>query len=97
MATDQLVSANPLTEAVEAIRALPVERLVTHCGDTIAVSPFAFYATCPTCGGRFKLRSFAAVTEAEDVFDAVFEWMSRSPTAAAYAAERVAEIAADAD
>jgi hypothetical protein len=97
MATEQLVSANPLDEAVDAIRGFPVERRVPHCGGTFAVSPFAIYGTCPVCGERFKLRSFAAVTEVEDVFDAVFEWMSRSPQASAYAAERVAEITADQD
>lgn len=97
MATDQLTASNPLTAAVDAIRELPTERTVSHCGRAFTVSPFAFYATCPECGTRMKLRSFAAVTEVEDVFDAVFEWISRSPEAAAHAAERIAEIAADAD
>lgn len=62
-------------DLIEAIKALPHGRDVTHCGSTFRVSPFDIYATCPHCGQRMKLRSFAAATELEDVFDAVFEWM----------------------
>jgi hypothetical protein len=62
-------------ELVQAIRLLPHRREVRHCGAAFAVSPFDIYATCPHCGQRLKVRSFAATTELEDVFDAVFAWM----------------------
>jgi hypothetical protein len=62
---------------LETIRSLPVYRSVAHCGETFQISPFDIYADCPRCGIHFKVRSFAGVTELEDVFDAVFEWMSR--------------------
>jgi hypothetical protein len=42
------------------------------------------------------VRSFAAVAELEDVFDAVFEWM-RQPGAADLVRRRQEEIAADSD
>lgn len=97
MTTDQLAPPDSLTAAVDAVRSFPAERSVSHCGQTFNVSPFAFYGTCPVCGVRFKLRSFAGVSEVEDLFDAVFEWMGQSPSAAAHAQARIAEIAADAD
>lgn len=83
-------------ELIDAIQALPVRRDVTHCGTAFQVSPFAFYAVCPACGARVKLRSFAAVPELEDVFEAVFAWMNQ-PGAEAAARDRRAEIAADPD
>jgi hypothetical protein len=64
-------------DLIEAIRAFPVRREIEHCGTRIAVDPFEFYATCPQCGTRFKVRSFGATTEIEDIFDAVFEWMNQ--------------------
>jgi hypothetical protein len=60
---------------IDAIRSFPLEREVEHCGSKFVVSPFDIYATCPRCSSRLKLRSFSAVPEIEDVFDAVFEWM----------------------
>lgn len=71
--TDQQVSA-----LIDEIEKLPVEREVVHCGTTFTVSPFAFYGVCPTCGSRIKLRSFGAVSETQDIFDAVFTWMNKS-------------------
>lgn len=65
-------------DLIEAIRSFPLQRDVEHCGIHIALDPFAFYATCPQCGTRFKVRSFSAGGEIEDVFDAVFEWMNQS-------------------
>jgi hypothetical protein len=65
------------TELIEAIRAFPVRREIEHCGVRIAVAPFEFYASCPHCGSRIKVRSYAATPEIEDVFDAVFEWMNQ--------------------
>jgi len=64
-------------ELLEAIRTFPVQREVEHCGDRLVAPPFDFYATCPRCGARIKVRSFSGVAEIEDVFDAVFEWMNR--------------------
>ena len=96
MQTEQLLSADALTAAEDAIRAFPVSREVLHCGNVFSASPFAIYSTCPLCKTRIKLRSFTASTEIEDVFDAVFEWMSQ-PGAKETAAVRMSEIAADTD
>ena len=79
---------------IEAIRAFPVERETEHCNQKFRVSPFDFYATCPHCGTRFKLRSFSGLTELEDVFDAVFEWMNH-PRAYKFAEQRRGVIAED--
>lgn len=79
---------------LEAIRSLPREREVEHCGRKWVVSPFEFYAPCPDCGTRLKVRSFSAVPEVEDVFDAVFEWMNQ-PGAADLAQQRREAIRAD--
>src|SRR4051812_19229166 len=81
-------------DLLEAIRCFPVRREVNHCGEVFAVSPFEFYAECPRCGARVKVRSFAAVTELEDVFDAVFEWMSQ-PEAQEIARRRQQILAED--
>lgn len=62
---------------IEAICSLPVYRSVGHCGQTFQISPFDFYLDCPRCGCRIKVRSFSAGCELEDVFDAVFTWMSQ--------------------
>jgi hypothetical protein len=83
-------------ELVEAIRSFPMERTVKHCGASVSASPFDFYVECPECGARIKARSFSAAAEIEDVFDAVFEWMS-NPAARALAAKRQEAIIADND
>jgi hypothetical protein len=62
---------------LEAIRSFAVQREVEHCGRRFTVPPFDFYADCPACGARIKVRSFSGGIEIEDVFDAVFEWMSQ--------------------
>jgi hypothetical protein len=80
---------------LDAIRSLPAEREVEHCGTRFLVSPFQFYASCPKCGERLKLRSFSAADELEDVFDAVFEWMCK-PQAEERAKQRREQIQADA-
>jgi hypothetical protein len=64
-------------DLLEAIRSLPLERQVEHCGSRITVSPFDLYADCPQCGARIKVRSFSGGGEIEDVFDAVFEWINQ--------------------
>jgi hypothetical protein len=86
----------PLThELLEAIAEFPVHRDVHHCGTSFQVSPFDTYANCPVCQTRIKVRSFAAVTELEDVFDAVMEWMLQ-PGAEEAIRRRQAEITGDA-
>ncbi len=47
------IAPNPVAipnDLVEAIRSLPSERLVEHCGTQWSVSPFDIYAKCPHCG-----------------------------------------------
>ena len=65
------------SDLIEAIRAFPVSRVIEHCGARIAIDPFEFYMDCPHCGTRIKVRSFAALPEIEDIFDAVFDWMNQ--------------------
>lgn len=75
------VAPNPVaipSDLVEAIRSMPVERTVEHCGEQWLVSPFDIYATCPHCGLNVKVRAFTGGAEIEDVFDAVFEWMNQA-------------------
>ncbi|MGH7128463.1 MAG: hypothetical protein ACREIV_07825 [Planctomycetaceae bacterium] len=81
---------------LEMVRSFPVHRTVEHCGAEITVLPFDFYAECPQCGSRLKLRGFSAGTELEDLFDAVFEWMNQ-PGAEAVAERRRRRIADDND
>ena len=83
-------------ELIDAILAFPNQREVEHCNDKFSASPFDFYAKCPRCGTRFKVRSFSGAMELEDVFDAVFQWMN-NPAARANAERRQAEIADDSD
>jgi hypothetical protein len=84
------------TSLVEAVRSFPLEREVEHCGKKRKVSPFDFYATCPQCGARIKVRSFTAGSEIEDVFDAVFEWLAQ-PGARKLMQSRQEAIEADKD
>jgi hypothetical protein len=79
---------------VEAIRSLPPTREVEHCGGKFAVSSFDIYAECPRCKQRIKVRAFSAGEEIEDVFDAVFEWMTR-PEAHDVAQRRIAAVEAE--
>ena len=65
------------SELIEAIQSFPLAREVEHCGGKFVIPPFEFYADCPQCGAHIKLRSFTSSYEIEDVFDAVFLWMSR--------------------
>lgn len=78
----------------EAIRSFPLHREVEHCGRKMMVSPFDVYATCPHCGSPLKLRSFSAACEIEDLFDAVFEWLTQ-PQAAELMRRRQEAIQAD--
>jgi hypothetical protein len=84
------------SELVEAVKSLPVQREVRHCGSVFLVNPFDLYANCPTCGKRIKVRAFSGGIEIEDLFDAVFAWMSRSDAAEA-ARHRIAAIRNDID
>lgn len=79
---------------IDALRQYPVAHILEHCGKQFEVSPFDIYAVCPTCKTEFKVRSFAAVTEIENVFDAVFEWLL-TPEAQAACRRRQEEIKAD--
>jgi|GEM_PF-5518242 len=72
---------------LEEIEHLPVRRDVSHCGTTWQISPFDVYSDCPVCKTRFKVRAFGG-SEIEDVFDAVFAWMS-TPEARAAAEARI--------
>src|ERR1044071_10458114 len=65
------------SELIESIGTLPLAKEVEHCGVRVSVEPFVSHASCPECGVRTKLRSFSASYEVEDVFDAVFLWMSK--------------------
>ncbi len=67
------MSANLL----DAIHTFPLQRTVEHCGRQWTVSPFDIYTNCPHCSARIKLRSFSGCGEIEDVFDSVFEWLTR--------------------
>ncbi len=94
MATQSKMNAHVTSELIDAIRSLPVLRETKHCNTTFSVSAFDFYAHCPDCGARIKLRSFSALPEIEDVFDAVFEWMN-NPEAQQLATRRQQLIAED--
>jgi hypothetical protein len=83
-------------ELIEAIRSFPLERTIKHCGVNVSASPFEFYVECPECGARIKARSFSAAMEIEDVFDAVFEWIS-NPAAQTLAARRQEALIEDRD
>lgn len=65
------------SDLIMGIKSFPSQREIQHCGKPFAVPAFDIYAVCPYCRSRIKVRSFSAVTEIEDVFDAVFEWMNR--------------------
>ena len=95
----------PLTKSVEqvispdlidAVESFSLQRDVRHCGEVFQVSPFSIYAACPVCNARIKVRAFSGTTELEDVFDAVFTWMSQ-PGARELVQQRQHEIAANAD
>ncbi len=84
----------PPENLLEMIRSFPLHRDVEHCGTHFAVSPFDYYAECPRCGTRVKVRSFSSNVEIEDIFDAVFEWMNQ-PGAGEVAKPRRATLEAE--
>jgi hypothetical protein len=65
------------SDLIDAIRGFPAHREIEHCGTRLLIDPFDFYADCPRCGTRIKVRSYSANPEIEDIFDAVFEWMNQ--------------------
>jgi hypothetical protein len=69
---DRLVSY----ELIEAINAFPIQREIKHCDSSLSVTPFDFYAVYPKFETEMKLGLFSGVTELEDVFDTVFEWLA---------------------
>ena len=83
-------------DLITAIQSFPLVRELEHCGQSFAVSPFAIYATCPHCGTELKVRGFSSHAEVEDVFDAVFEWLTK-PQATKLLRQRQREIEADRD
>jgi hypothetical protein len=96
MATKTHAPIDISVELIDAIRSLPIVRKIEHCGAEIKVSPFDFYADCPSCGSRIKVRAFSGVPEIEDIFDAVFEWLN-DPRAQQLADRRRIELAEDPD
>lgn len=87
-----MTQQNEITESLlEAIKGFPATRDFEHCGTGQKVSSFAIYARCNVCGTEVKTRSFSGVFELEDVFDAVFEWMT-NPTNRSVAEERIQAI-----
>lgn len=98
MTTDEIFDLNQRLEIspalTEAIRSFPTTAIAQHCGTTFEVSPFDIYATCSVCGIKFKFRSFAAQTEIQEVFEAVFEWLS-VPEAEALFRQHQKQIIAD--
>lgn len=84
------------SELIDAIRQFPVSRKIEHCGEAFTASPLDIYAKCPRCETNVKVRSFSAVPEVEDVFDAVLRWML-NPTAAAHSQKRMNDIKQDLD
>jgi hypothetical protein len=84
------------SELLDAIKTLPTQREVRHCGSTFFVSPFDIYAPCPVCEQRIKVRSFSGNVEIEDLFDAVFAWMA-NPGGAESARQRIEAIRGDVD
>lgn len=83
-------------ELIEAIKYFPVQREINHCDLTFSISPFDIYAVCPSCETKIKIRSNSGMTELEDVFDAVFEWLNQ-PYAEEHFQKRQKEIIEDSD
>lgn len=79
---------------IEAIKNFPGEKEIEHCETAFTVSPFDFYAVCPVCQTKIKVRSVGAAAELEDVFEAVFEWLAK-PEAKASFEKRQREILGD--
>ena len=90
--TKNLGETETVRALLEQIESFPTSRAVSHCGQTFQVSPFQIYADCPHCGNRVKVRAFSAGIETEDVFDAIFAWLSR-PGAMDLARERMKVLA----
>ena len=84
----------PDRSLIDAIQQFPLAKTYVHCGSDQNASPFDVYGVCNRCGARIKLRAMTAVTEIEDVFDAVFEWMMK-PGAMVLVQRRQSEIASD--
>ncbi len=94
MSTDTTQSVEIPYDLIEAMRSLKAVRHVSHCDQMVEVPIFEIYATCPTCGEEFKVRSFGATAEIEDLFDTVFEWMT-DPISRGIAEQRIRTIEED--
>ncbi len=96
MMKTQVMTIDVPHDLVTAIQSFPLVRELEHCGQCFAVSPFAIYATCPHCGTELKVRGFSSHADVEDVFDAVFDWLTQ-PHATELLRQRQREIEADRD
>lgn len=68
------------SETIEDIQNLPHYREYTCrvCGHKQKVYILLIQNECEKCGARSKLRRYAAIgSEAEDVIDAVLEWLGK--------------------
>ncbi|CAN5428319.1 hypothetical protein BH10ACI2_BH10ACI2_16220 [soil metagenome] len=83
-------------EIINEVKTSPVSKQLEHCGQKFSSGYLSFYATCPKCETRIKLRSFSANPELEDLFDAFIEW-SLKPGAAEMIKERREAIVEDND
>ncbi len=81
-------------DLIDKIKEFPVSTVVVHCDEKFDVSPLDFYAECPECKVRIKLRSFSGDSELEDAFDAFAEWVMQ-PGGLAVIERRYKEIKAD--
>lgn len=78
MHTDKRKDLSISASLLEAIQSFPLQREMAHCGQKFRASSLDIYGICPRCGQEVKLRSFSAVPELEDVFDAFIAWTLKS-------------------
>src|SRR4030095_4046665 len=60
---------------LEMIRGFPLAREVTPCGSTFEVSWFDYYAICPKCSTRLRVRGLSGNVDLEGLIDSVLEWI----------------------
>jgi len=78
MHTDKREDLGISGSLLEAIKSFPLQREIEHCGQKFSTLSLDIYGICPKCGKEVKLRSFSAVPELEDVFDAFIAWTLKS-------------------
>lgn len=64
-------------ELFDAIRKVPRTRhwVCTKCGKENESSAVSIYSNCFACGTQYKIRSFGAYDEVEDLIDLVLSWL----------------------